>query len=220
MTTTNRTKLLIWVAALALVMACVPTLATPLVPTVNANAVSTFIAMTANAAGTQTAFARPSSTPTVTNTPIRNTATLSPTATSTVIFILSTPTPIIVPTFTNVFLGGSGSSSDNYACQVTKVTPPNGTIFSPRADFDTTWTVKNIGKKKWDHTNVDYIYSSGAKIHKISGYDLSGDVNVGGTIALGVDMRAPKATGTYTTNWTMQVGNKPFCPLIFTIVVK
>lgn len=220
MTTTNRTKLLIWVTALALIMACVPTLAAPLVPTVDANAVSTFIAMTANAAGAQTAAAMPSSTLTVTNTPIRNTATPSPTATSTVIFILSTPTPIIVPTFTQVFLGGSGSSSDNYACQVTKVTPPNGTSFGPRADFDATWTVKNIGKKNWDRTSVDYIYASGTKMHKISGYDLSEDVNKGGNIGLGVDMRAPKDPGTYTTNWTMRVGSKTFCPLIFTIVVK
>ncbi len=35
MTATRKTKLLVWVVALALIMACVPTLATPLVPTVN-----------------------------------------------------------------------------------------------------------------------------------------------------------------------------------------
>ncbi|HLO30772.1 MAG TPA: NBR1-Ig-like domain-containing protein [Anaerolineales bacterium] len=220
MARTQKTKLLIWVTALALVMACVPSFAAPAIPTIGANTVNTFIAQTANAAATQTALVMPSPTTTPTITPIRNTETPSPTATSTVIFILSTRTPIIIPTFTSVNLGGSGSSSDNYACQITKVSPPNGSVFGPRADFDTIWTVKNIGKKKWDRTSVDYIYSSGAKIHKVSGYDLSSDVNRGSTIGLGVDMRAPKASGTYTTTWTMRVGSKTFCPLSFTIVVK
>jgi len=220
MTTTRKTKLLIWIIALALVMACIPTLVTPSIPTINPGAVNTFIAQTVNAAATQTAAVLPSLTLTPTITPTRNTATPSPTATSTVIFILSSPTPVIIPTFTNVSLGGSGTSSDNYACQITKVSPPNGSSFSPRDDFDAVWTVKNIGKKKWDRTSVDYIYSSGAKIHKISGYDLPENVNVGSSVNLGVDMRAPKDTGTYTTTWTMRIGSKTFCPLNLTIVVK
>ena len=221
MATTRKRTLLIWVAALALVMACVPTLATPAIPTVDANAVGTFIALTVDAAGSQTAAALPSSTPTASVTPTQNTATASPTLTPTVIFILSTPTPIILPTLTRLpSLGGSGTSADNYACQVTRVTPPNGSIFEPRDDFDVFWTVRNIGRKNWDRNDVDYIYSSGAKFHKISGYDLSENVKVGNSLELGVDMQAPKDAGTYTTTWTMRVGNNEFCPLRFTIVVK
>ena len=221
MTTTQKTKLLIWITALALVMACaLPSLGTPAVPTFDPNIVNTFIAQTANAAATQTAAVLPSSTPTPTLTPTRNTETPSPTATATVIFVLSSPTPLVIPTFTNVSLGGSGTSSDNYACKVTRVTPPNGTSFNPREDFDVFWTVQNIGRRNWDRTSVDYIYSSGAKIYKISGYDLPENVKVGNSTNLGVDMRAPKSSGTYQTTWIMRVGNKTFCPLTFTMIVK
>jgi Ig-like domain-containing protein len=221
MTATQKTKLLVWVTALALIMACVPTLATPSVPTVNPGAVNTYIAQTVIAAGTRTAAAMPSLTPTPTLTPTQNTETPSPTFTATIIFRLSTPTPLVIPTFTGVSSsGGGGTSSDNYACQITKVSPANGTRFNPRDDFNTFWTVKNIGKKKWDRTSVDYIYSSGDKIHKISGYDMTSNVSVGESIDLGVDMQAPKNSGTYTTTWTMRSGSKTFCPMTLTIVVK
>ena len=220
MTATRKTKLLIWVLALALLMACVvPTLAQPSVPTVDPGAVNTFIAQTVIVASTRTAAALPSLTPTATLTPIQNTDTPEPTATNTVIFILSSPTPLVIPTFTFVSSGG-GSSSDNFACRITQVSPANGSSFNSRDDFDAVWTVKNIGQKKWDRTGVDYIYSSGDKLHKISGYDLSKNVASGDSIDLGVDMQAPKNSGTYTTTWTMRSGNKNFCTMTLTINVK
>ncbi len=219
MKATRKTKLLIWTTALALIMACVPTLAAPSVPTVDPGAVNTFIAQTVIAASTRTAAAMPSLTPTATLTPTQNTETPEPTATNTVIFILSSPTPLVIPTFTLSSSGG-GSSSDNFACRITKVSPANGSSFNPRDDFDAVWTVRNIGQKKWDRTGVDYIYSSGDKLHKISGYDLSSNVSVGESIDLGVDMQAPKNSGTYTTTWTMRSGSKTFCTMTLTIVVK
>ncbi|RPJ25834.1 MAG: hypothetical protein EHM33_13415 [Chloroflexi bacterium] len=217
MATSQKTKLLIWVTALALVMACAPSLTTQSAPTIDPGAINTLIAQTANVALTRTAAALPSATLTPTIVPTRNTETPTPTATSTVIFIFSSPTPLVIPTIT---FASSGSSSDNYACQVTRVSPPNGSSFNPRDDFDVFWTVKNIGKKRWDRSDVDYMYSSGAKIHKISGYDLDDNVRVGNTIDLGVDMSAPKDPGSYTTTWTMHVGEKNFCTLNFTIVVR
>ena len=219
MTRTGKTKLWIWVTALAFVMACVPSFVTPGVPTVDPGAVNTFIAQTVDAATTRTAAAIPSATLTPTITP---TFTPSPTFTSTVVFILASPTPLVVPTFTNTAfsLGGSGTSSDNYACQVTRVSPPNGSSFSPRDDFDVVWTVKNIGQRNWDRNDIDYIYSSGAKIHKISGYDLPANVRVGNSVDLGVDVQAPKDPGTYSTTWTLRRGSNEFCPLRFTIVVR
>jgi hypothetical protein len=221
MAATRKTKLLVWVTALALVMACVPSLASPAVPTLDPGAVNTFIAQTVNAAATQTAASRPSLTPSPTITPTVSTETPSPTPTATVIFVLSTPTPLVIPTFTNVpSSGGGGISSQNYSCQVTRVSPANGSTFDPRDDFDTVWTVRNNGQKNWDRNSVDYIYSSGSKIHKISGYDLDENVRVGNSIDLGVDMQAPKDSGNYTTTWTMRAGNKTFCTLTITINVR
>jgi len=215
MTATRKTKLLVWLTALALVMACAPSLVTPSVPTVNPGAVGTIIAQTVNAASTQTAAALPSLTPSPTLTPIVNTETPIPTATATVIFILSSPTPLVIPTFTS-----SGTSSDNFACRVTRVSPANGTSFNPRDDFDAIWTVRNIGQRNWDRNSIDIIYSSGAKIHKVSGYDLDSNVKVGDSIDVGVDMQAPKDSGTYSTTWVMRRGDNAFCTLTLTIAVR
>jgi len=217
MTATRKTKLFVWITALALIMACVPSLATPSVPTVDPGAVGTFIALTVNAAGTKTAAAMPSLTPTPTLTPIVNTETPIPTATATVLFILSSPTPLVIPTFTS---SGSGTSSDNFACRISRVSPANGTNFNPRDDFDAIWTVRNIGQRNWDRNSIDIIYSSGAKIHKVSGYDLDSNVRVGDSIDVGVDMQAPKDSGTYSTTWVMRRGDNAFCTLNLTIVVR
>lgn len=212
MASTRKTKLVIWITALTLVLACVPSLGTPSIPTLDRGAINTFIVQTANAAGTQTATGLPS--PTQTAVLIRNTETPTATATSTVVFLFFSPTPLVLPTFT------AASSSNNFACQLIRVSPPNGSTFSPRQDFNVFWTVKNIGKKSWERTSVDYTYSLGAKIHKISSYDLSDDVPVRTSIDLVVDMRAPKDPGSYTTTWIMRSGNKTFCPLNLSIVVQ
>jgi len=215
MAATHKTKLWVWLTAIALIMACAPSLVTPSVPTMDPGAVSTFIAQTVEVAATQTAASIPSLTPTPTITPTVNTETPLPTATSTVIFILSTPTPLVLPTSTS-----GGTSSQNYSCQVTRVSPANGSTFDPRDDFDAIWTVRNNGQKDWDRNSVDYIYSSGDKIHKVSGYDLDENVRTGNSIDLGVDMQADKNPGTYTTTWTMRAGSKTFCTLTLTINVR
>ncbi|HEX2997451.1 MAG TPA: NBR1-Ig-like domain-containing protein [Anaerolineales bacterium] len=215
MATTQKTKLAIWFTALALVMACVPSLTTESVPTVDPGAIDTLIVQTANAASSQTAAVLPSATLTWTPVPTRTTETVTPTATSTVIFVFFSPTPLVIPTFT-----ASGSASDTYACQVITVSPTDRTTFPPRQDFNAFWVVKNIGKKKWDRTIVNYAFASGDKFHTISSYDLSESLGSGNILELGVDMQAPKDPGIYTTTWTLRAGKKAFCPLNLTIVVK
>ena len=220
----SKTKYLFWLTALAAVMACVPTLAAPAVPTTDPHAISTFIVQTANAASTQTAKALPTLTPTAPFTPTpRNTETPEPTATSTVIFLFYTPS-IVVPTLTagsgGSGTGSGGTSSQSYACSIISVNPPNGSNFGNRVDFDATWKVKNIGKKNWDKGSIDYIYLSGDKFHKVAGYDLGTAVKTGETTSLVVDMLSPKNPGTYTTNWTLRAGSKTFCTISLTIVVK
>jgi hypothetical protein len=217
MAATRKTKLLVWVTALALIMACAPSLATPSVPTVDPGAVGTFIAQTVAAASTQTAASIPTSTPSPTLTPTQNTETPSPTPTATVIFILPSSTPLVIPTFTS---SGGGTSSENFSCQVTRVSPANGTRFDPRDDFDAIWTVRNNGQRNWDRNSIDILYSSGDRIHKVSGYDLDDNVRVGDSINVGVDMQAPKDGGTYTTTWVMRRGDRTFCTLTLTIVVR
>ncbi len=217
---TRKFKFLLWFSVLVILLACVPSMNTS-VPTADPNKINIFIAQTAKAAVSQTAAAVPTSTPTETIVPSpEDTSTPSPTYTSTVIFILSSPTRPVVPTFTNLSNGGTATSSANFACQVISINPPNGTSFSARTDFDAVWRVKNIGKKSWDRTTVDYVYVSGAKIHKVATYDLGSTVKVGQFANVTVAMKAPKASGSYTTNWTIRTGTKEFCPMSLTIIVK
>lgn len=217
MAATRKTKLLVWVTALAVIMACAPSLGTPSVPTMDPNAVNTFIAQTVNAASTQTAASIPTFTPSPTITPTVATETPLPTATSTIIFVLSTPTPLVIPTFTS---SGGGTSNENFSCQVTRVSPANGTRFNPRDDFDAVWTVRNNGQRNWDRNSIDILYSSGDRIHKVSGYDLDENVRVGNSIDVGVDMQAPRNSGTYSTTWVMRRGDDAFCTLTLSIVVR
>lgn len=223
----NRTrKILIWFVAIVMVMACVPAVATPL-PTADPNVINLFIAQTANAAASQTAAVLPTSTFTETPTPTpESTSTPSPTFTSTVIFILSSPTRFTIPTLPNT-TGGGGStggggatSPDNYACQVISVDPANGTAFRPRTDFDATWRVKNVGQKEWGGGTVDVVYDSGAKMHKIAGYDLNVNVKVGDTISIAVDMQSPSNAGSYTTHWVLRASANVFCRMTLTINVQ
>ena len=222
---TYKKKVLLWFVALALVMACAPAFATPF-PTADPGSINTFIALTANAAASQTSAVLPTNTPTETLTPTpENTSTPSLTPTSTFIFVLSSPTAI--PTFTSFVLGNGGSngtsaatSSEDLACAVIRVSPANGTIFDSRANFDAIWRVRNIGQEKWDHNSVDAVYDSGANIHRIAGYDLERDVNVGEVIDITVDMRAPRNSGSYTTHWVLHASAKVFCKMSLTINVR
>jgi len=211
----TKNKYLIWCAALAVIMACVPGVqAPPPAPTIDGNAIQTMIVQTGVAALSQTAAAIPTNTPTITVTATRPTNTPEPSATSTIFFRLFSPTPIGQAT------GTTQASNQPYACNIISVSPANGTSFKPRASFDGKWEVKNIGKKDWDSASVDYTYNNGAKIHKVESYDLKTTVKVGETIVLIVDMISPKNNGSYTTNWTMQVGTQKFCPMSLTITVN
>lgn len=214
----RKRNFLLGFATLALVLACVPSIGTPF-PTMDPNQVNQIIAQTANAAGTQTAAARPSFTPTVLTPTPQNTFTPSPTFTSTVIFILASPTS--PPTATVMFiLGGGGTSSDDFACQVLNVNPSNGTSFDGRDDFDVTWRVKNIGQKNWSRNNIDFVFDSGANMSETAGYDLPADVGRDDSISLVADLEAPRRSGTYTTTWALRRGTNSFCKMSLTIHVR
>jgi hypothetical protein len=222
---TRKAKLLYLFTTIAFILACAPALALTPYPTTDPNEINTIIVSTANAASSQTAAAMPTATFTPSITPTRPTDTPSPTATSTVIFVLFTPTQIVVPTFTLISSGGSGngssngSSSDPYACQILSVNPSNGTTMKQDTDFDATWKVKNTGTKTWDQNSVDFVYDSGTDMGKRDGYDLNSSVKSGQEISLVADMIAPTKNGNYTTTWTLRVGSNEFCKMSLTINV-
>jgi len=222
---TRKVKLLYLFTTLAFILACAPALPLTPYPTTDPNVINNIIVSTANAASSQTAAAMPTATFTPSVTPTRPTETPSPTETPTVIFVLFTPTQIVVPTFTLISSGGSGSggssgsTSDPYACQILSVSPSNGTTMKQDTDFDATWKVKNTGTKTWDGNSVDFVYDSGTDMAKRDGYDLNTNVKSGQEVSLGVDMVAPTKNGNYTTTWTLRIGSNKFCKMSLTINV-
>jgi len=211
-------KLQIWLISLVLVLACVPTVATP-IPTLDPGAVNTFIVQTANAASTATAKVFPSSSPAATKTPTpRNTASPSPTPTVTFVFILPGSTSSLsAPTLAGIV---SGTSNSNYGCEIFSMEPANNTEFPPRTDFIAKWGVKNIGKKDWFRATTRYVYVSGDKLHKVTSYSIPKGAETGKNVFLTVDMETFKNRGTYRTTWSLVAENTYFCPLTLTIVVN
>ena len=218
----RKTKLLMWFVVLALVMACMPALtsAPSAAPTLDADGINHIIMQTANAASTQTAAALPTSTnppPTQTSTRIpAGTETDIPTVTETIIFTFETPTAFVIRLATNTL---GPTSNKDYACTVLD-SPENGTFYSPRLEFKVRWRFKNVGRKEWDGEAVDFIYDSGDRFHRVSGYDLGKTVKFGGVAEFFVELEAPKDPGTYTANWAMKVGDIKFCRVSLTIGVR
>jgi hypothetical protein len=196
--------------AAVIALACLPTLGPEPLPTFDANAPLTAIALTAGAAATQTALNAP---PPPTATPLpTNTPTDTPTPTPTFLFFV--PTSALDPT--QIPLGVSLSDFD---CQVLSAQPKGFVGVSTR--FIGNWVVANIGVSIWDINSLDYRYTGGEKIHLQSIYDFPATVTPGATVELKVDMQAPAVAGTYTTNWKIYRGNnRSFCDMELTITVK
>jgi hypothetical protein len=215
----QRKNHLIFVIALALMLACVVPGAAAPVPTLQPGAVNTFIVQTANAAATRTAQALPSNTPTSTFTPTpRNTETPSPTSTRPFVFVLPGSTSSLsAPTLAGI---SNGTSNSKYGCSIFSTEPENNTVFAPRTDFIATWGVKNIGKETWYRATMDYVYVSGDKLHEVSSYNIPKGVEPGKNIFLPVEMETFKNPGTYTTKWALVVDNIYFCNLTLTIIVN
>lgn len=207
-------------------------------PILGPDALNTVIAQTAAAAGTQTAaLIPPTWTPSFTPFP-SSTASITPTATQTFIFKLptftKTKTPRPLPTATKIRKnnggggggghggggGGGGGGHKDYSCKFISVAPPANSHFSPGASFSTVWTVKNAGDN-WPGKSVDLVFRSGEQMGALNGYDVSPYIISGGNIVAlpTVSFTAPGTPGTYTSAWSLHIGQYYFCDLTQTIIV-
>jgi hypothetical protein len=206
-----RMTAILFVVALLLACAPIATVTPPAAPpTFDSSSLNTIIAQTAGAAATQTFVLQPTVTPTATAT---KTPTEIPTSTPTFLFSLFTPTVASETPTLEI-------SSNPYACRLVSQTPTDNSVFQKSADFAALWQIINVGANAWDANSVDYHYFSGEKIHKTSVYDLPSSVATGAQIDIIVNMKAPKAEGTYLTTWALRAGKEDFCKLHITIVVK
>lgn len=192
-------------------LACaIPNLAPAPIPTFDVNSPLTAIALTSNAAATQTQRFAP---PTLTST-LPATRTPLPTETITPTFIFLLPTATIPPTQIPV-----GSSGLELECQIISQDPPNGSLMQKSIDFVVRWTIANVGINTWPSDNTDYRYISGDRLHIQPIYDLEKNVVAGDTIELFANMQTPANVGTYSTSWRIVIGKEQFCPLNLSIIV-
>lgn len=120
---------------------------------------------------------------------------------------LSTITPTgIVP--------GTGQSDANctYAFSfVDDVTIPDDTVLRPGEAFTKTWRIKNEGTCTWgpNHNARALAFTTGDKLGAPDLAPLTAEVKPGQTADVSVNMVAPTAPGTYTSQWKLRVDNDP-----------
>ncbi|NMB89857.1 MAG: hypothetical protein GYA17_15985 [Chloroflexi bacterium] len=195
---------LVWLAVLtALLASCTAQPVTnPDQPTPDLALVRTEAAQTVVAEITLDAVQNPSATPTQEPPTPTNTipaASSTPTA-------FSTLTPL--PTATKVVSSGGVAyptiTPTYYTDRAQFVTqsPASYAVFSPGADFDLRWTIKNVGARDWN-TSFYYTYISGVEGSDASFYYLPGNVAINDSVELVVDMVAPTDPGNYRTTWSL-----------------
>ncbi len=108
------------------------------------------------------------------------------------------------------------------SCVLVSSSPVSGKEFTPNADFDTRWKVKNISGSTWRSDSVDIRYKSGTKWFEngIEAYDLPADVANNAEYELILDSIAPSSVGTYSMTWVIAAGSNVLCTMTASIKVK
>lgn len=104
---------------------------------------------------------------------------------------------------------------------VADVTIPDGTVMKPEEKFRKIWRIQNTGTCKWDE-GFGFKLWAGPAMSGDPVYFSSTDqpVQPGGTVDIGVDMRAPTATGDYVAHWIMVSDSGQTFGGDFTVVIK
>ena len=150
---------------------------------------------------TQTAFANPTATFTLTPVPTNTfAATFAP---------LGTNTPGVAPT-----------SGCDVSVFVTDVTVPDGTVMAPGQNFDKTWRIQNSGTCAWTATYKAVFTGSGNGALGGATTPIGKVVNPGETIDITVEFVAPTTGGDYVSWWKLQNDSSVFFGTPFSVAIK
>jgi len=164
------------------------------------NEIATAVALTVAAQNAQTQAAL-SLTPEVTNTtlPTQTEAVpASPTA------LLSTATPITLPTTVPAGGGGGSTTKPDYACNPFPRTPRDNTVFRPNDEFDIRWTIVNTGTKIM-RAGLDLKYNNGTQLTTTTFVELP-ELEPGDEYVVVLDAEAPSKEGTYIMTFFVEGG--------------
>jgi hypothetical protein len=189
-----------------LLASCSPS--APAAPTLDANAIFTAAAQTADARMAQNATLTPAQPQaTATNTPL---PPAQPVVTPTI--PLPAPTAIMTPT-APVAANPTAPPAQNPPPQtsaqgdvvqfVADVTVPDDTDFAAGEEFVKTWRLNNIGSNTWT-TAYSVVFVSGEQMGAANSVPLPIEVAPGKTVDISVNMVAPKNDGSYTGFWMLR----------------
>jgi len=88
------------------------------------------------------------------------------------------------------------ASTCDWAGFIADVTVPDGTFYSPGANFTKTWRLKNIGTCTWT-TSYSLIFYSGQQMGAPAASNFPKSVAPGQTVDLTLNMTAPSSSGNY-----------------------
>lgn len=182
-------RLLVIISLMLMLSACGPK------PTPDVSGLTTQIAATIYTELTSTALAIPTATPTlgITPTPLQ----LLPTATTTSLANLPTPTTFVIPPQSQT------STADN-SKWVADVNIPDGSVLGTGDAFTKTWRFQNTGTTTW---NRDYriIYLEGNLLGKNgeTTFYLTAEVAPGKLAEISVPFTAPTEKGKYNSMWKL-----------------
>ncbi len=106
------------------------------------------------------------------------------------------------------------------SCKLNWQSPRNHVIYNKGDSFTVGWSVMNTGTTTWSPGSVEFTYVSGARLQAEPLVGLKSSVATGQSIVLTVGMRAPRNSTTYTTHWSLRMGDTYFCPLTLWIYVQ
>jgi hypothetical protein len=197
-------KVISFITLATLLYACGPT--APVAPTIDVNAIHTAAAETVIVEFTQTAQAIP---PTAAATATQA-VTLTPAPTT-------PPTQTPIPT-NNPFESTATEIPCDNSIWVADVTVPDGTEMTPGQDFVKTWRIRNTGSCTWG-TGYTVIYAFGERMSGVA-EPITGAVAPGEEAEVSVRLKAPDATGQYSSTWRMaNASNFPFGENFFVLIV-
>ncbi len=218
----------IFTLAAILLSACGASNAEPTATPFSVDAVYTAAAETLSAQLTNAALAIPSATMTVTASPSNTppaTETRVGLATNTAAPLLIVNTPIPLATFTagpSPTPTGSATSRTlgcNDSTFIGHVTYPDKATVQPGQSFTKIWEIKNSGSGTCTWTN-DYrlVYVGGDMLGSDS-TRIGQKVGIGATARVRLEMVAPTAPGTYTSQWRMATPNWESFGAVLTVTI-
>ncbi len=165
--------------------------AEPTATQLEAQAVYTAAARTAEAKMTLNAALSP--------TPLPATPTATPAPTQPV-----TPTLSLSPTATQA--AGGVQTGVDLITFVADLTVPDGTTYAPGETFVKTWRLQNNGSTTWN-TSYSLVFISGSQMNGPASVPLTASVAPGATLDVSVSLTAPAQAGAHTGNWMLRNAN-------------